>query len=141
MRKQPAPDPLPAWRTDALSLYQRLLPAAALESFPSQPGFRQNNRVYTCLVVMWLMMAQRLQPMASLQTAVLALLRGLPATFWPQPCKLTAALQAGRSPASACKLGARAARAYPVTPELTIRHGRPCRRRWWNKAATGFSSS
>ena len=87
MPKQPVQDPLPAWRADALSLYQQLLPAACLESFHPQPGFRQNNCVYTFLVVMWLMIAQRMQRMASLETAVLELLHGLPATFWPQPCK------------------------------------------------------
>ncbi len=36
---------------------------------------------------MWLMVAQRLDGGASLETAVLQLLRGLPASFWPQPCK------------------------------------------------------
>ena len=48
---------------------------------------RQNNRVYTFLVVMWLLIAQRLQPLASLETAVLVLLRGRPSRFWPQPCQ------------------------------------------------------
>ncbi len=36
---------------------------------------------------MWLLVLQRLQGGASLEAAVLELLRGLPATFWPQPCK------------------------------------------------------
>jgi hypothetical protein len=33
------------------------------------------------------LIVQRLQPLASLETAVLELLRGLPSTFWPQPCQ------------------------------------------------------
>jgi len=66
-------------------LYQRLLPASFLESFEKHK--RQNNRVYTFLVVMWLLIGQRLQPLASLETAVLELLRGLPPSFWPQPCQ------------------------------------------------------
>jgi hypothetical protein len=76
---------VPAWKSDALSLFQRLLPASFLEPFEKHK--RQNNRVYTFLVVMWLLIAQRLQPLASLETAVLELLRGLPSTFWPQPCQ------------------------------------------------------
>jgi hypothetical protein len=76
---------VPAWKSDALSLFQRLLPASFLEPFEKHK--RHNNRVYTFLVVMWLLIAQRLQPLASLETAVLELLRGLPSTFWPQPCQ------------------------------------------------------
>jgi hypothetical protein len=37
--------------------------------------------------VLWLLAAQRLSGGASLETAVLELLRGLPASFWPHPCK------------------------------------------------------
>jgi putative transposase len=36
---------------------------------------------------MWLLVLQRLHGGASLQSAVLELLRGLPASFWPHPCK------------------------------------------------------
>ena len=79
--------PDPAGKSDALSLYQRLLPASFLEPLEKRPGKRQNNRVYTFLVVMWLLIGQRLQPLASLETAVLELLRGLPSSFWPQPCQ------------------------------------------------------
>lgn len=68
-------------------MYQRLLPAHFFEQLQNQAGIRQNNCVYTFLVVMWLIIAQRLQRRASLETAVLELLRGLPASFWPQPCK------------------------------------------------------
>jgi hypothetical protein len=54
---------------------------------PLEKQKRQNNRVYTFLVVMWLLIAQPLHPLASLETTVLELLRGLPSTFWPQPCQ------------------------------------------------------
>lgn len=37
--------------------------------------------------MLWLLVAQRLSGGASLETAVLELLRGLPASFWPDPCK------------------------------------------------------
>jgi Transposase DDE domain len=43
--------------------------------------------VYSPLVVLWLLVAQRLQGGASLESAVLEMLGGLPASFWPQPCK------------------------------------------------------
>src|SRR6266699_3079380 len=36
---------------------------------------------------MWLLVVQRLHGGASLETAVLELLRGLPDSFWPKPCK------------------------------------------------------
>lgn len=36
---------------------------------------------------MWLMIVQRLHGAAPLEAAVLELLRGLPACFWPRPCK------------------------------------------------------
>ena len=38
-------------------------------------------------MVLWLLVAQRLQGGASLEAAVLELLRGLPASFWPRPCQ------------------------------------------------------
>ena len=50
-------------------------------------GVRVHNRIYTPLVVMWLLVVQRLQGGAPLRAAVLELLRGLPAEFWPRPCK------------------------------------------------------
>jgi hypothetical protein len=70
-----------------LSWYQRLLPAEFILRISQPAKIRQNNRVYTALVVMWLMIAQRLHSNGSLQSAVLELLRGLPASFWPRPCK------------------------------------------------------
>jgi len=79
--------PAAPWKSDVLCLYQRLLPAAFLQQVQDQAGVRQNNRVYTFRVVMWLLILQRLHGGASLETAVLELLRGLPASFWPRPCK------------------------------------------------------
>jgi hypothetical protein len=82
------PPPLDSpWKAEVLSLYQHLLPAPFLHQLQQQAGIRQNNRVYTFLVVMWLFIVQRLHGGASLETAVLTLLRGLPASFWPRPCK------------------------------------------------------
>jgi hypothetical protein len=46
-----------------------------------------NNSVYSPLVVLWLLVVQRLHGGAALETAVLELLHGLPASFWPRPCK------------------------------------------------------
>lgn len=79
-------DPQP-WNTAALSLYQKILPAEFFELVRKQAGIRQNNRIYALPVVMWLMITQRLASRGSLQSAVLELLRGLPASLWPQPCK------------------------------------------------------
>ncbi len=79
-------------------MYQRLLPASFLKSFDQHK--RQNNRVYTFLVVMWLLIGQRLQPLASLETAVLELLRGLPSSFWPQPCQRVQDWRNGHQPLS-----------------------------------------
>jgi len=87
MSSRPAPSPQLPPQADALSLYLRLLPAPFLERLQRQPGIRHNNRVYSSLVVMWLMITQRLQCLATLESAVLELLRGLPADFWPRPCK------------------------------------------------------
>lgn len=43
--------------------------------------------MYSALVVLWLLVQQRMHGGASLGTAVLDLLKGLPATFWPRPCR------------------------------------------------------
>jgi hypothetical protein len=116
MSSRPAPLPQQTWEADALSLYQRLLPASFLQQLQSQSGIRQNNRVYTCLVVMWLMIVQRLQHMASLQTVVLELLRGLPAGFWPHPCQRLQDWRQGRKTVSS-NTGAynKARKALPTT--------------------------
>jgi hypothetical protein len=77
---------------DLLSLYLRLLPLEFFAQVRKQQQLRrQNNRVYTDAVVIWLMILQRLLR-GSMEAAVLELLRSLPPAFWPQPCKR---LQAG----------------------------------------------
>jgi len=74
-------------QADALALYQRLLPTPFLDHLRRQAKWRQNNRVYTLAVVLWLMISQWMQGHAPLDQAVLELLCGLPASFWPNPCK------------------------------------------------------
>ena len=72
---------------DVLSLYLRRLPVKFFVQVRQQGQLRrQNNRVYSDAVVIWLMIRQRLSG-GSLETAVLELLRSLPPEFWPQPCK------------------------------------------------------
>jgi hypothetical protein len=58
-----------------------------LDDVQTQVGARAHNRVYNPLVILWLLILQRLHRGASLETAVLLLLRGLPTNFWPRPCK------------------------------------------------------
>jgi hypothetical protein len=73
--------------TDVLSLYLRLLPAEFFAQVREKDQLRrQNNRVYSDAVVIWLMILQRLSG-GTLETAVLELLRTLPREFWVQPCK------------------------------------------------------
>src|SRR5216684_647306 len=84
LNASPGPE---TWKADALSMYQRLLPAEFFEQLQSVAQTRQNNRVYTFSVVIWLMIQQRLGGSASLESAVLELMGGLPASFWPRPCK------------------------------------------------------
>lgn len=67
--------------------FQELLPADFLDQVHADAGAKRNNRVYAPLVVMWLMVLQRLHGGGSLEAAVFELLRGLPASFWPRPCK------------------------------------------------------
>jgi hypothetical protein len=72
---------------DVLSLYMRLLPLEFFAQVRQQQKLRrQNNRVYSDAVVIWLMILQRLFG-GSMEAAVLELLRSLPPEFWPQPCK------------------------------------------------------
>jgi hypothetical protein len=83
----PGTDRLRAASADVLSLYLRLLPAEFFTQVREQEKLRrQNNRVYTDAVVIWLMIQQRLSG-GNMETAVLELLRTLPPEFWPQPCK------------------------------------------------------
>jgi len=52
----------------------------------AEAGKRENNRVYSTAVVMWLMVTQRLQGEGCMESAVLELPE-LPASFWPKPCR------------------------------------------------------
>jgi hypothetical protein len=74
------------YQADALALFQQLLPGEFFLAALKQAGVRENNRVYTSAVVVWLMICQRLQAQGTLESAVLELL-GLPSSFWPQPCE------------------------------------------------------
>jgi len=72
---------------DVLSLYLQLVIGEFMERVLRQEGVRQNNRLYNPLVVMWLMVYQRLHGNASMERAVANVVHGLPAEFWPRPCK------------------------------------------------------
>jgi hypothetical protein len=72
---------------DLLSLYLQLAPLKFFLQVRQQKQLRrQNNRIYTDAVVIWLMILQRLSG-ASMELAVLELLCTLPPEFWPRPCK------------------------------------------------------
>lgn len=75
------------YKADVLALFQKLLPLKVFLAAQNQAKIRENNRVYTSPVVVWLMICQRLQAQGTLESAVLELLGGLPGSFWPQPCK------------------------------------------------------
>jgi len=75
------------YKADVLDLFQKLLPLQIFWEALHQAKVRENNRVYTSAVVLWLMICQRLQAEGTLESAVLELLGGLPNSFWPQPCK------------------------------------------------------
>ena len=77
--------------TDALSLYQKLLPNEYFEGLRRYGPLCENNRVYNAAVVMWLMIDQRLHG-GSMSESVLELICGLPSTFWPRPCRRLLAL-------------------------------------------------
>jgi hypothetical protein len=89
---------------DLLSLYQKLLPAEHFEKLRQSDKLRENNRVYNAAVVMWLMVGQRLQG-GNMTTGVLELIRGLPSTFWPRPCKRLLPGPDGRSPRLSANAG------------------------------------
>ena len=76
-----------ALRTDVLSLYQRTVTAELMQQVLQEKGVQQNNRIYHPRVVIWLMTEQRFHGNASMETAVCHVVRGLPAEFWPRPCK------------------------------------------------------
>jgi hypothetical protein len=70
-----------------LALFQKLLPLDSFWAALRQAKVRENSRVYSSAVVVWLMICHRLQAQGTLESAVLELLGGLPSSFWPQPCK------------------------------------------------------
>jgi hypothetical protein len=80
-----------------LPLYDQLLPVGFLEASEPQRGRRQNRRIYTDRVVMWLMVTQRLQGNGTLESGVLELIRGLPTSFWLHPCKRIRMIQDGKT--------------------------------------------
>ena len=82
---------------DVRSLYQQLLAGEHFEQLCRCDKLRENNRVYNACVVMWLMIAQRLQG-GNLATSVLELICGLPPSFWSRPCKRLQPGPDGRAP-------------------------------------------
>lgn len=81
-----------SWNVDALSLFRKTLPPEFFEHVRQEANIRENNRVYTLPVVMWLMITQRLGGNGALESGVLELMRALPGSFWPEPCKTAAGL-------------------------------------------------
>lgn len=77
------------------------MPTDFLEQAYAEADVRHNNSLYSPAVVMWLMVLQRLQGGTGLGAAVLELLRGLPSSFWPRPCKrIREWQQGGKGPSS-----------------------------------------
>jgi hypothetical protein len=83
----PQAAPEVALRADVLSLYLQLLTGEFMEQALRKKKIRQNNRLYNPLVVIWLMVFQRLHGNVSMERAVANVVHGLPAEFWPRPCK------------------------------------------------------
>lgn len=84
-------------QADVLTLFLQLLPATFISEILVKAKVREYSRVYSSLVVMWLMIWQRLQVRGTMRTAVLEAVRRLPATFWPEPCRrLQVARKGGR---------------------------------------------
>ena len=69
------------------SQFRKLLPVPFIDQIQAESEVELHNGVYTPLVVLWLLVAQRIHGGASMETAVLELLLGLPDSFWPRPCK------------------------------------------------------
>ena len=88
-----------------LPLFLHLLPDEFFERIRGLEKIRQNNRVYTSAVVVWLMIWQRLRG-GTLEAAVLELAHGLPASFWPQPCERLRRQQDGEGHRLSCHTGA-----------------------------------
>lgn len=82
----------------------------------NEAGVRRHNGVYSPLVILWLLILQRLYGGAPLETAVLELLRGLPASFWPRPCKRMRDWQEhGKAPSSNTGAYNQARQALPLS--------------------------
>jgi len=98
-------------------LYLRLLPLEFLGQLRQREKLRENNRIYNQSVVMWLMIAQRLQGGGTLETGVLELLLGLPSSFWPKPCKRLRPDAHGQKPRLSTNTGSynEARQALPVS--------------------------
>lgn len=103
--------------TDVLSLFELLLPAEYFAELRDKEKIRENNRVYTQAVVLWLMIVQRLLGKGSMETAVLELVRGLPADFWPRRCKRLQTGPEGQKPKLSCNTGSynKARQGLPLT--------------------------
>ena len=77
---------------------------------------RRHNGIYAPLVILWLLVWQRLAGGAPLETAVLELLRGLPASFWPRPCKrMRQWREQGKTPSSNTGAYNQARQALPLS--------------------------
>ena len=97
-------------------LFQELLPAAFLDQAEKDARVKRNNGIYSPLVTMWLLVTQRLHGGASLETAVLELLRGLPASFWPRPCeRIRQWREEGKAPSSHTGAYNQARQALPLS--------------------------
>jgi len=59
------------YKADMLALFQQLFPIEFFGAALKQAKVRENNRVYTSAVVVWLMICQRLQARGTLESAVL----------------------------------------------------------------------
>ena len=84
-----------------LSLFQRIVHPEFLHQAYVEAKARHHNCLYAPAAVLWLLVLQRMHGGAPLETAVLQLLRGLPETFWPRPCKRVRDWrQQGKAPSS-----------------------------------------
>ena len=98
------------------SRFQQLLSAEFLDQALAQAGVKSNNSVYSPLVVLWLLVAQRLQVGASMEAAVLEGLHRLPASFWPRPCKrILDWREQGKAPSSHTGAYNQARQALPIS--------------------------
>jgi len=95
-----------AEQADVLALFQKLLPLEFFWTAQRQAQVRENQRVYTSAVVVWMMIWQRLQVQGTLESAVLELLAGLPSSFWPEPCKRLTQAREGDGPLLSKQTGA-----------------------------------